>query len=212
MLSSADNLPASMVLQHGRGFCNPKSTLFVAMQRAAGIPARQHMVSINMNVLYGLGPPTGVYGDHALSEVYLNNRWLLVDSYTVDTQLYSVAKQAINQKGLAMGYGVHKGGSICWDGKSNSFVQYVVEDVEVHARPGEGKHSQFSGEKALPDGPASDRDFGVVSDLREFHKRVQGSPFAGLRSGLERVVFPLIGARYCNNLIHHMRRSAVVAK
>jgi transglutaminase-like putative cysteine protease len=44
-------LPASAVIRAGVGFCNPKSTLFVALLRGAGIPARQHMVSINMNVL-----------------------------------------------------------------------------------------------------------------------------------------------------------------
>lgn len=40
----ADALTASEVLKQGQGFCNPKATLLVALMRAAGIPARMHMV------------------------------------------------------------------------------------------------------------------------------------------------------------------------
>lgn len=168
----------------------------------------QHMVSINMKVLSGLGPPTDVYGDHAISEVYLDGRWLLVDSYTVDKQLYSAGMREVQQKGLQMGYGVHLNGVINWDGKSDSFVQYIVDD-SAKAQPGRGVETAFSGAVALPGSPASDRDFGVVKDLRDFCHRVQGSPFAGLRSGIGSVAFGLFGGRYCNWLIGRLRSTAV---
>lgn len=168
----------------------------------------QHMVSINMNVLTGLGPPTNVYGDHALSEVLLGGRWLLVDSYTVDPQLYKAGMAAVRQQGLSMGYGVHADGVNEWDGTSHSFVQYVMPAGTI-AQPGSGTDREFAAAPALGDGPASDRDFGVVQDLQQFCRDVRASPFAGLRSGLGRVAFGLLGSRYCNWQIHRLRSTAV---
>jgi len=128
-----DNLPASKVLSDGVGFCNPKSTLFTALLRAAGIPARQHMVSINMNVLKGLGPPTNVYGDHAITEVWLNGSWVKVDSYTVDSALFTAGQAKLAEEGGTMGFGVHKDGRNSWDGASDSFVQYIMpEGTGIH--------------------------------------------------------------------------------
>lgn len=203
-----DQLSASQVLSARRGFCNPKSTLFVAMLRAAGIPARQHMASINMNVLTGLGPPTDVYGDHALSEVYLGGRWLLVDSYTVDPLLYKAGMAAICEHGLSMGFGVHADGVNDWDGTGHSFVQYVMPAASS-AQPGSGTDRAFSGAPAQGNGPASDRDFGVVQDLQQSCQDVSGSPFANLRSGLGRVAFGTLGSRYCNWQIQRLRSAAV---
>lgn len=44
-------MSASEVLRAGVGYCNTKSTLFVALLRGAGIPARQHFVRINAEML-----------------------------------------------------------------------------------------------------------------------------------------------------------------
>ena len=66
-------MPASQVLKTGVGYCNTKSTLFVAMLRGAGIPARQHFVSINTDILepfvrlpqpYAAGASSETAGDH----------------------------------------------------------------------------------------------------------------------------------------------------
>lgn len=47
------NQSASAVLRAGRGYCNTKSTLFVALLRATGVPARQVFVEIDAEVLHG---------------------------------------------------------------------------------------------------------------------------------------------------------------
>lgn len=159
-----------------------------------------------MNVLTGLGTPTAVYGDHAISEVFLGGRWLLVDSYTVDSALYKAGMVKLQQQGLKMGYGVHVDGVNAWDGKSDSFVQYVMPSG-IGTSAGAGSESAFSGAAATPDGPASDADFGVVADLRQFCKQVKGSPFAGLRTWLGYAAFALVGSRYCNSLIRQLRSS-----
>lgn len=202
-----------------------KSIHFSSIQRPIAIPAAypcflparlpaamcmdtKHMVSINMNVLTGLGPPTNVYGDHALSEVYLGGRWLLVDSYTIDPQLYKAGLAAVHKHGLCMGYGVHANGVNEWDGTDNSFVQYVMPS-ETQARPGSGSDRAFSATPAAADGPASDSDFGLVQDLRHFCQDVGGSPFASLRSGLGGLAFGVLGSRYCNRQIQRLRSAGV---
>lgn len=168
----------------------------------------QHMVSINMSVLTGLGPPTNVYGDHALSEVYLGGCWLLVDSYTVDPQLYKAGMAAVCKHGLSMGFGVHVDGVNDWDGTSHSFVQYVMP-AGSSARPGSCTDRAFSAAPAAADGPASDRDFGVVRDLQQFCQDVSGSPFASLRRGLGWAAFGVLGSRYCNWQIQKLRSAAL---
>jgi hypothetical protein len=81
-------------------------------------------------VVQGLGPPTGVYGDHAISEVLLEGVWHKVDSYTVDAPLYAAAQARLAAEGGVMGWGVHKEGVNDWDGRSDSFVQYIMPTGE----------------------------------------------------------------------------------
>jgi hypothetical protein len=69
-----------------------------------------------------------VYGDHAITEVWLNGSWVKVDSYTVDSSLFKAAQAKLAQGGRTMGYGVHKDGRNSWDGTSDSFVQYIMPE------------------------------------------------------------------------------------
>ncbi|RNA20429.1 transglutaminase, partial [Brachionus plicatilis] len=53
------DMTASQVLEAKVGFCNNKSTLFVAMLRAANIPSRTVFVDISKEILNGIvDPPT----------------------------------------------------------------------------------------------------------------------------------------------------------
>jgi len=65
---------ASEVLAAGRGFCNNQSTVFAAMLRGAGIPARHRFFSLSAQVLVGIIDPGTAYVDHAVVEVYLDER------------------------------------------------------------------------------------------------------------------------------------------
>ncbi len=116
---------ASEVLASGIGYCNTKSTLFVAMLRAAGIPARLHFVGLRAEILHGLISSGTGYVDHSYSEVLIDGRWLRVDSYIVDRPLAIKARARLLREGRVLGYGVHRSGVSEWDGQGDAFSQFV---------------------------------------------------------------------------------------
>ncbi len=117
--------PASDVLEKKRGYCNTKATLFIALLRASEIPARQYFVDISQDILFGFVDTGNAYVDHSYTEVWLEGRWLKVDSYTVDAGLYQRAVEKLKTEKRKIGYGVHIDGINDWDGKNDSFVQFV---------------------------------------------------------------------------------------
>ena len=106
------------------GYCNTKSTLFVALLRAAGIPARQRFVTISSTVLEPFLSLPQTVVDHSFTEVRLNNRWHRVDSYIPDPALFAAAKSALNDT-QEFGYGIHRDGVNEWDGNSDAFAQWT---------------------------------------------------------------------------------------
>lgn len=144
---------ASEVLASGIGFCNTKSTLFVALLRAAGIPARVHFATLHRRVLDGLIRPPQTYVDHSWTEASVNGRWVATDSYNVDLPLHRAALARCRAEGRLMGYGVHVNGTPHWDGRAPAFVQFVNDG-------------------AVSD--LSDEDFGSFNDLDRFRATGRG--------------------------------------
>lgn len=144
---------ASAVLKSGVGFCNTKGTLFAAMLRAAGIAARQHFVDIDARILSPFIDPGTLYVDHSFVELWLGDRWYRTDSYIVDRPLHAVALLRLQQGGQVLGFGVHRDGTIAWDGRTDSFCQFV----------------QSSASPAL-----STRDYGVYDDIGAFYASGNG--------------------------------------
>lgn len=118
-------MKASQVLRARRGYSQTKTTLFIAMLRAAGIPARPHFVDLRADILDGLMETGGAYVDHCYTEVWLDGEWIAVDSYIVDRELYRAARPALARSRRRLGLGVHQNGTIHWDGRSPSFIQFV---------------------------------------------------------------------------------------
>jgi len=116
---------ASEVLRAKAGFCSTKTTLFIALLRAAGIPARQRFADIKSRILYGLVDPRTPYVDHSFAEVELHDEWWLVDSYIVDIGLATAARARLRGEGRTIGYGVHVNGVSNWDGTGDAFCQLV---------------------------------------------------------------------------------------
>ncbi len=143
-----DQQTASEALACGIGFCNTKSTLLVALLRAAGIPARIHFVSITRRVLRGLITPPSAYVDHSCTEVLLDGRWIGTDSYNVDPAVHRAALARLRAENSQIGYGVHSNGTCQWDGRSDRF-------------------SQFLDDLSVPD--LSDADFGIHADIGAFY-------------------------------------------
>lgn len=165
--SSFYRMPATDVLESGVGYCNTKATLFIAMLRAAGIPARQRFVDISSEVLRGFLTRGNPYLDHSYTEVYLDGRWLGVDSYVVDLPLFRNSQRLLAQSGMKLGYGIHTNGVPTWDGRSDSFIQFVNDG-------------------SVPS--LTTRDHGVFADVEEFYREVDGHDKL---SGLNRFLIPL---------------------
>ena len=174
---------ASEVLRNKVGYCNTKSTLFVAMLRAAGIPARQYFVDIHTSILAPFTDPGTPYVDHSFTEVNLEGKWLSVDSYIVDKRLFVRAKRKLQQESKPLGYGVHIDGTCDWNGQANSFAQFV-------------KSGRFSG--------LSTNDYGVFEDVGAFYASGKG---VNNFNALVRLAFGLV-ARGANQRIEALRSEA----
>lgn len=143
-----DAQTASETLASRIGFCNTKTPLFVTLLRASGIPARVHFAGIDSHILDGMIDPRDRYIDHAYAEVFLDGKWLKVDSHIVDLPLYRAAMAKLRASGKKIGFGVHVNGSATWDGRSDSFAQFLDD----------GSSPSFS-----------DADFGVHADVPAFY-------------------------------------------
>lgn len=143
-----DEQKASEVLASGIGFCNTKSTLFAALLRAVGIPARLHFAGISRRSLRGLITPPTAYVDHSWTEVLLDGRWIATDSYNVDPTLHRAALARLRAENAQIGYGAHINGTCRWNGRADSFAQFVNDGT-------------------VPD--LSDADFGIHADIGAFY-------------------------------------------
>ena len=94
---------ASDVLASRTGYCNTKSTLFVALLRAVDIPARQVFVDIDRSVLHGILDPGTPYVDHSYVEVLLDGAWIATDAYIVDKALFTPAQARAESEGRLLG-------------------------------------------------------------------------------------------------------------
>ncbi|MEM0967933.1 MAG: transglutaminase-like domain-containing protein, partial [Verrucomicrobiota bacterium] len=125
---------ASEVLRLRKGFCNPKTTLFVALLRASRIEARIRFVEISPEILHGIVDPGTPWMDHSYAEVFLGESWVPVDSYIVDPELFAAGLRRCRAEGRRFGYGVHVEGTLDWDGETPSFSQCLPRPVEPSLR------------------------------------------------------------------------------
>jgi len=68
--------------------------------------------------------------DHALTEIWIDDRWVRTDSYIVDAPLLASVRARLINEGSDMGYGVHRDGTNDWDGRSDCFIQWVTDGHE----------------------------------------------------------------------------------
>ncbi|MEN8239244.1 MAG: transglutaminase family protein [Actinomycetota bacterium] len=84
-----DNVPASTVLSDGFGQCNTKSTLLMALLRAAGVPCRFHAATIHKRlqrgvvrgIWYRLAPEEIL---HSWVEVQIGDEWIRLEGVILD--------------------------------------------------------------------------------------------------------------------------------
>jgi hypothetical protein len=134
-----DDATPEETLEAGAGHCNPQTRLFVELARAAGLEARFHFVTIGGEILRGVQPNVPAVISHGFAEVRVDGRWLAVDSYIVDPAHAVGARARLEREGREVGYGVHRRGTVVWDGASDAFSQLadpamILEDHGVWDR------------------------------------------------------------------------------
>lgn len=121
---------ATDIVQLGYGDCHTKGLLFVALLRAAQIPARLRFVTLPTRFLDGLidtGTQTMV---HAIGEVFVDDTWHQTDAYVVDAPYEAAARALLRVEGRILGYGLHAMGDKDWSGKANAHAQSTPADPE----------------------------------------------------------------------------------
>jgi len=106
-----DFVKASQTIERGYGQCNTKGILFLALSRAAGIPARLHYSQISKEIQHGFF--TGWFYKlmpeeltHSWVEVKLDGEWRAIDSYINDLNLHYAAVRELSRKGWQTGFSV----------------------------------------------------------------------------------------------------------
>ena len=127
-VAAFDHVPAAAVLRAGRGDCHTKGTLFVALLRAAGVPARLRFISLSSKFLAGIIDVTQESITHAVGEVYLSGRWVQTDTYVTDEQFEMRAWSELVERGLKLGLGIHVNADRSWSGQKDSHAQYSDKD------------------------------------------------------------------------------------
>jgi Transglutaminase-like superfamily len=173
-------MSAPDVLRAGLGYSQSKSTLFVALLRAAGIEARLQFVDLDARILRGLLDLRSPFIDHCYAEVLLGGAWVPTDSYVVDSALFRAATAALRAESRSLGYAVRVDGRPQWDGRAPAHVQFVPDDdSSCHHR------------------------WGVFSDVTAFYEH---TPDAWNRlNNVTRVVLPL-AAHAANVTTEALRR------
>ncbi len=126
--ASFEHMSAGDVLRSGQGDCHTKGTLFVALMRCAGLPARLRFVTMPSDFLYGIISLPKINIVHAIGEVYVGQRWVRTDTYVADDVLEAEAVRLLTREGRHMGYGIHLNGARHWDAFHDAFGQSAVSD------------------------------------------------------------------------------------
>lgn len=146
-LEEIDDYRASDIIKTGKGQCNNKAALFLALCKASGIKARIHYSGIRKEIQRGLfkGIVYRLMPDeisHSWIEVYVRDQWIRLDSFINDLPFYLSGKEELKRRGWKTGLSVS-----CGNGESNAdfslendnFVQMgaITSDHGTYGDPAE---------------------------------------------------------------------------
>lgn len=112
---------ASEVLRAGGGDATEKATLFVAMLRLLGVPARIRLVNLRAGMVPGIDISLW-RPERPVVEAWTGERWAATDTYIFDPDQMAAARQRLRDKGLDHRHGIHMRGAITWDGLGDAYV------------------------------------------------------------------------------------------
>jgi hypothetical protein len=122
---------AREVIEAGNGDADDKATAFVALLRAAGVPARVHYVQLRGDMLRGLMPRFAT-ASRPVVEIWLG-RWLRTDTYIFDAAYMAAARQRLKDRGWPCGYGITVAGNSIWNGSDDAFLGGVATEDDPMA-------------------------------------------------------------------------------
>lgn len=111
-----DFVKASETITSKRGQCNTKGTLFLALCKAVGVPARLHFPLISKEIQKGFFTGFGYWMmpkeiSHSWIEVRIDDKWHRIDAYINDTHLHEAASKELGRRGWKTGFSVSKSDS-----------------------------------------------------------------------------------------------------
>ena len=124
-----DYISAGAVLRTGKGDCHTKGTLFVAMLRLVGIPSRLRFVSLSSEFMSGIISLPGITIIHAVTEVFLSEKWQQVDTYVTDEAFEKKALELLKKNKKTLGFGIHAKAQRNWPGTGSAYGQYTSTDT-----------------------------------------------------------------------------------
>ncbi len=177
---------ASGVLKLGHGDCLTKGMLMVALLRTAKVPARLRFVALSSRVWRGMVEMDQETTMHVFAQVLLDGRWIFTDSYVIDAALQRAAQARLDAEQQSVGYGIHRQGSMFWDGQHDASVLCLADDAS-----------------SLPV-----KDWGVADDPRGFYAQRRHTHLKlNLAQRLKwRLFVPVVNRR-----IAHLRSEALAA-
>jgi hypothetical protein len=145
--TKGDLVKASETIRSKRGQCNTKSALFLALCRAADIPAKIHFSLIKKEIQKGLfiGLMYKLMPDfisHSWVEVEIEGKWRRIDSFINDEAFYKAGRAKLKENKMDTGYSISCVGgesSILFSPDEEKFVQMdaVTDDHGLWDEPAE---------------------------------------------------------------------------
>ena len=123
------SIPASEVLRRRHGDCHSKGVLFVALCRAAEIPARLLFVEVRADFLCGILDEGPRVLPHAVGQAWVNECWISTDGYVVDPALFAQARQRLRNQNRDCGWGIVLEATGQWSGDCDCLQQFRAADV-----------------------------------------------------------------------------------
>lgn len=179
--NKSDDIKASEVLADGLGQCNTKSTLFMVLLRAAGVPCRFHGFAIHKKLQKGLinglayfiAPKEII---HSWVEVYFNEKWYSLEGLILDDSYIRGLKSKFrNAKGAFCGFGV--------DVKDFDNLQIKWNECDTFIQS---------------EGIA--KDYGIFDSPDNFY----GTHGANLK-GIKKIIFQRLVSKIMNNNVKEIR-------
>ncbi|MFQ5760325.1 MAG: 2-dehydropantoate 2-reductase N-terminal domain-containing protein [Acidiferrobacterales bacterium] len=182
-----DIMPASQILAAGRGECNSKALLFMALLRGCDIPCRFHVFMVDKALQKGVMPAfvhwlVAPEIQHSWVEVQLQDKWINLEGLILDQAYLSAVQEMFA------------------DAKT-AFCGYAVATANLHH-----PQTEWTGGDTYVQRTAITKDLSVYDSPDQFYRNHPSNV-----SGLRALVFRLLFLRGLNANVRRIREHKVKA-